>query len=85
MSQPNGVLKSVRLLQLDLRLQWFAQACGEDGDLVLLREGVTVGQVREEGLRVVGDRPLQTKVAHFAEGVLLRVGGQIAGWLVGEA
>lgn len=56
-------------MQLNIGLQWLAHACGEDGDLVLLREGVAEGQVREESLHVVSDEPLQTKVAQLAQGV----------------
>jgi hypothetical protein len=72
MSESHGVLQSVCLLKLDVGLQWFAEACSEDGDLVWFREGGTVGQVREEGLHVVGDRPLQAKVTQLTKGVAAR-------------
>jgi hypothetical protein len=78
-SDPHGILQSVRLLKLDVSLQWFVEACGEDGDLVWFREGVTIGQVREEGLHVVGDRPLQAKVIARKGGCCMMV-GRSGGW-----
>jgi hypothetical protein len=56
-------------LQLDVGLQWFTQAYVEDGNPVLFREGVAAGQMREESLCVINNRPLQTKVAQLAQGV----------------
>jgi hypothetical protein len=68
-SEPHSILQSVWLLKLNIGLQWFAEAYGEDGELVWFEEGVTVGQVHEEGLHVVSDKPLQAKVTQLAKGV----------------
>jgi hypothetical protein len=74
MSEPHDIFQSVWLLKLDVGVQWFTEAYGEDDNLVWFREGVTAGKLREKCLHVVGDRPLQAKVTQLAKGVVARWG-----------